>query len=190
MPELTTHFDDDMIVMEKWNPKKPISAIYYDGEKERYYVKRFLVENTSKVEQFITDHPKSQLEIVMTDWRPMAEVIFYKQRGKDQKPDMEVNLEEFISVKGIKALGNQLTTDKVRQINILESLPYEEKATVTAEEMEVVDEETVESDETTKKASKDDDSDEKPSIRGDGHRDPGHDRVHQPAPAHHHLPQG
>ena len=77
-------------------------------------------------------------------------------------------MEEFISVKGIKALGNQLTTDKVRQINILESLPYEEKATVTAEEMEVVDEETVESDETTKKASKDDDSDEKPSIRGDG----------------------
>src|SRR5690606_7689770 len=40
MPELTAHFDDDMIVLEKWIPKKPISAIYYDGEKERYFVKR------------------------------------------------------------------------------------------------------------------------------------------------------
>lgn len=151
LPELTAHFDSDMIVMEKWNPNKPISAIYFDGEKERYYIKRFLVENTSKVEQFITDHPKSQLEIVMTDWRPMAEIVFYKQRGKEQKPDMEVNLEEFISVKGIKALGNQLTTDKVRQINILESLPYEEEIEVSAEDMEVVDEETIEGNENGEK---------------------------------------
>jgi len=144
LPELTTHFDDDMIVLEKWKPNKPISAIYFDGEKERYYVKRFLVENTSKVEVFITEHPKSQLEIVMTDWRPMAEIVFYKQRGKEQKPDMELNLEEFIAVKGIKALGNQLTTDKIRQINVLESLPYEEQEEISAEEMEVVDEETIE----------------------------------------------
>ena len=50
IPEVTTHFDDDMIVLEKWIPKKPISAIYFDGEKERYYVKRFLIENESKEE--------------------------------------------------------------------------------------------------------------------------------------------
>lgn len=143
LPEMTTHFDDDMIVLEKWKPKKPISVIYFDGEKERYYVKRFLVENTSKVEQFITDHPKSQLEIVMTDWRPVAEVVFYKLRGKEQRPPMEINMEEFISVKGIKALGNQLTSDKIRQINLLESLPYEEEKEVLAEDIEVVDEETV-----------------------------------------------
>src|SRR5690606_23987610 len=48
IPELTAHFDDDMIVLEKWIPKKPISAIYYDGEKERYFVKRFLIENRSE----------------------------------------------------------------------------------------------------------------------------------------------
>jgi topoisomerase-4 subunit A len=143
LPELTAHFDSDMIVMEKWNPKKPISAIYFDGEKERYYVKRFLVENTSRVEHFITEHPKSQLEILMTDWRPMAEIIFYKVRGKEQKPALELNLEEFISVKGIKALGNQLTADKVRQVNVLESLPYEEEEEIPAEEMEVIDEETL-----------------------------------------------
>jgi topoisomerase-4 subunit A len=59
IPELSTHFDEDMIVLEKWNPKKPISAIYYDGEKERYFLKRFLVENEGKEESFITDHPNS-----------------------------------------------------------------------------------------------------------------------------------
>ncbi|WP_459209636.1 DNA gyrase/topoisomerase IV subunit A [Aquimarina rhabdastrellae] len=143
VPEMTLHFDNDMIVLEKWNPKKPISVIYWEGEKERYYVKRFLIENPDKEEYFITDHPKSQLEIVSSDYRPMAEVVYTKIRGKDQKPNSEINLEEFISIKGIKALGNQLTTDKVRQINLLDSLPYEEPEPVPTEEIEVVEEERV-----------------------------------------------
>ena len=125
IPELTTHFDEDMIVLEKWNPKKPISTIYYDGEKERYFVKRFLVENENKEELFITEHEKSQLEIVSTDWRPMAEIVFTKIKGV-QKDNQTIDLEQFIAVKGIKAIGNQLTTDKLRQVNLLESLPYEE----------------------------------------------------------------
>jgi len=83
-PELSTHFDQDMIVLEKWNPKKPLSAIYFDGEKERYYIKRFVIETENKEDTFISDHPKSVLELVSTDWRPVIEVEFYKVRGKDQ----------------------------------------------------------------------------------------------------------
>lgn len=143
IPELTTHFDSDMIVLEKWIPKKPISAIYYDGEKERYYVKRFLIEQEGKEETFISSHSESQLEIVSTDWRPMVDVEFTKERGKDRKPNMEVNLEEFIAVKGINALGNQLTKEKINQISLLESLPYEAPEEVHADELDVVDEETV-----------------------------------------------
>ncbi|MBO3116882.1 DNA gyrase/topoisomerase IV subunit A [Winogradskyella sp. DF17] len=145
IPELTTHFDSDMIVLEKWLPKKPISAIYYDGEKERYYVKRFLIENEGREESFISDHPNSQLEIVSTDWRPMVDVEFTKERGKDRKPNLEVNLEEFIAIKGINALGNQLTKEKINQINLLEPLPYEAPKEVHADELEVVDEEMVSS---------------------------------------------
>ena len=125
IPELTTHFDSDMVVLEKWIPKKPISAIYYDGEKERYYVKRFLIENESREEAFISEHQDSQLEIVSTDWKPVAEVVFAKERGKDRKDNLEINLEEFISIKGVNALGNQLTRDKINQVNLLDSLPYE-----------------------------------------------------------------
>lgn len=125
VPELTTHFEDGMIVLEKWKPNKPVSAIYYDGDKQRYYVKRFLVENENKEETFITEHEDSRLEIVSTDWRPVAEVIFAKVKGV-QKDLLTVDLESFIAVKGIKALGNQLTGDKVKEINLLESLPYEE----------------------------------------------------------------
>ncbi len=143
IPELTTHFDSDMIVLEKWIPKKPISVIYYDGEKERYYVKRFLIEQEGKEETFISSHPESQLEIVSTDWRPMAEVEFTKERGKDRKPNMEVNLEDFIAVKGINALGNQLTKEKINQISLLDPLPFEAPEEVHADELDVVDEETV-----------------------------------------------
>ena len=144
IPELTTHFDEDMIVLEKWNPKKPISTIYYDGEKERYFVKRFLVENENKEELFITEHEKSQLEIVSTDWRPMAEIVYTKVKGV-QKDNQTIDMEQFIAVKGIKAIGNQLTTDKLKQVNLLESLPFEEpeeeveEPTTNAEESELDD---------------------------------------------------
>lgn len=136
-PEITTHFDEDMIVLEKWNPKKPISAIYFDGVKERYYIKRFLIENENKEELFISEHPKSVLELVSTDWRPVVELEFAKPRGKEQKPNQKVDIEDFIAIKGIKALGNQLTADKIKNTNALESLPYEE-----VEEIEEVPKET------------------------------------------------
>ncbi|MFC6095029.1 DNA gyrase/topoisomerase IV subunit A [Flavobacterium qiangtangense] len=139
IPELTTHFDEDMVVLEKWLPKKPVSAIYYDGEKEKYFVKRFLIENENKEEIFITEHPKSQLEIVSTDYRPVAEVIFAKVKGI-QKENQTIDLEAFIAVKGIKAIGNQLTGDKLKQVNLLEPLPYEPPVEEIPEEMEVVDE--------------------------------------------------
>jgi topoisomerase-4 subunit A len=145
IPELTTHFEEDMIVMEKWNPKKPISTIYYDGEKERYFIKRFLVENENKEELFITEHEKSQLEIVSTDWRPVAEIIFAKVKGV-QKENQTIDLEQFIAVKGIKAIGNQLTADKLKQVNLLESLPFEEPIEEIPEEIEVSGDETVSGD--------------------------------------------
>jgi topoisomerase-4 subunit A len=149
-PDLQMHFEDDMIVLEKWKPKKPVSVIYYDGEKERYYVKRFLIETEEKEEVFISEHSKSQLEIIVVDYRPIAEVIFSK-RSLDKK---EINFEEFITVKGIKAQGNQLTTDKIKQVNLLASLPFEEPEELVVEEVEVVEEEVIStSEESTASAS-------------------------------------
>jgi len=143
LPVLTAHFDDDMIVLEKWRPNKPISAIYWEGEKERFYVKRFLIENENKEDGFISEHPKSYLELISTDWRPMIEIEFTKVRGKDPKENQPVDIENFISIKGIKALGNQLTSEKVKSINSLEALPYEEPQVEEANDMEVVDEENI-----------------------------------------------
>jgi topoisomerase-4 subunit A len=163
-PKLTTHFDADMIVLEKWNPNKPISVIHYEGEKERYYVKRFMIENPNKEEKIISDHPKSFLEIVSTDYRPMADIIFSKRSLDSQN----LNFEEFIAIKGINAIGNQLTTDKIKQVNLLESLPYIEPK---VEEIDVEDEETIQADshdtKTDSKKNKDNDSDTKTNTSED-----------------------
>ncbi|MCL4113008.1 UNVERIFIED_CONTAM: hypothetical protein GTU68_064138 [Idotea baltica] len=150
IPELTLHFDDDMIILEKWNPKKPLSAIYWEGEKEIFYVKRFLIDHPDKEDNILTDHPKSYLEKIFTDYRPQAEIVFGKKRGQERQENLIINLEEFISVKGITAMGNQLTKDKVLEINGLDPLPYEIPVEIVAEEIEVVDEEKVD-DGTSKK---------------------------------------
>ncbi len=143
IPELTLRFQDSMIVLEKWEPKKPLTVIYWEGEKELFYVKRFLIENADKEEQIITGHPKSYLEAIFTDYRPQAEIVFAKKRGQDRKENLQLNLEEFIAIKGISAMGNQLTKEKVLEINTLEPLPYEAPEPPKPEEIEVVDEESL-----------------------------------------------
>ena len=120
-PKLTTHFNEDMIVLEKWDPNKPISAVYFEGKKACYFVKRFMIENPNKEELFISDHPKSKLEIVATDYRPMAKIVFSKRSLEDSS----LNFEEFIAVKGIKAQGNLLTKEKIKYIDLQEPLKYE-----------------------------------------------------------------
>ena len=152
IPELTLRFDDNLIVLEKWIPNKPLSAIYWEGEKELFYVKRFLIENPEKEETIITDHPKSYLEQFFTAYRPKAEIVFAKKRGEDRKENLEIDIEAFISVKGITAMGNQLTKEKVLEINKLEPLPYTPPEPKKVEEIEVVDEENV--DERPKQDSK------------------------------------
>lgn len=137
IPELTTHFEEDMIVLEKWKANKPISALYFDGEKARYYLKRFIIENENREEVFITEHPNSRLEIISTDFRPLFEIVFPKIKGV-QKENLTIDVEQFISVKGIKALGNQVSIDKIKQVNILESLPYVEEEEEEEEEEEII----------------------------------------------------
>ena len=140
VPEITLHFNDAMIVLEKWDPKKPISVIYWEGEKELFYVKRFLIENPDKEEKVISDHSKSYLETVFTDYRPVVELVFAKKRGKERQENTVIKLENFIAIKGISALGNQLTKDKLIEINPKEPLRYEPIEETPLEELEVIEE--------------------------------------------------
>ena len=123
--DISTHFDDNMIIIEKHNPKKPISAVYFDGNKENFFVKRFLIENLSQKFTFISDHKKSYLEKVSTDWRPQIEVLYKKEKGKERKKDI-IDLENFIAIKGPKSIGNRLSSNKINSVNLLDPLEYTE----------------------------------------------------------------
>jgi topoisomerase-4 subunit A len=141
--DISNHFDEDMILIEQNNPKKPITAIYFDGNKKAYYVKRFLVENSMTKFSFITDNEDSILEVVSSDWRPQVELVFVKEKGKDRQTEV-IKLEEFISVKGEKALGNKLTSKKVKEINLLDALPYAEPIEIIESESEIIEEKNTE----------------------------------------------
>ena len=139
-PELTLHFDKEQLILEKWIPSKPITAVYFDPVKNRSFLKRFLIENSNKEEVFIKE--KTQLLFVTTEGRPILEINFTKQkRGEDAPKSILVNAEEFISIKGIKAIGNQLSDKKIKSVTLKESLPYTvDDSEIVAEEIEVNDE--------------------------------------------------
>ena len=143
IPDLNMHFPEDMLVLEKWEPNKPISVIYFDSAKERYFGKRFVIEASDKQEQFIKEGKQSQLELISTDHRPVFEIEFSKPRGKDPKSSQQIIFEDFISVKGIKAIGNQVTSLKVKQFNVLNPLPHEKTTEKTTADIEVEDPQTI-----------------------------------------------
>ena len=136
--DLSSRFTDDMV-------------IYYDGAKNRYFVKRFIIENSEKVVSFISENEKSHLEFVSTDLFPMAEVVYKKEKGKERKVE-NINLSEFISVKGVSAQGNKLTNNKVNEINVLNPLP--EILTKQEEKEEDTNEASAEKDDNNNKSEK------------------------------------
>ena len=122
-----------MLYLEKHVSKKPISVVYFDGKKQNYFVKRFLIESSTQKFKFITDHKESRLEIFSTDWRPQLEIVYKKEKGKERQKDTII-LDEFISIKGPKSLGNKLSSKKINTLKLLESIEYVEE-----EEIENVD---------------------------------------------------
>ena len=117
--ELSNRFDDEYLILEKWNPDQPITCIYFDGEKQIYFIKRFLLDNNTNVQHFMpSDHPKSFVENIIVLNNATAEINFAKVKGVEKEQEI-INIDEFISVKGIKAIGNQFIKDKIKSINII-----------------------------------------------------------------------
>ena len=101
---------DLLISIEKFELDKPVSAVYYDGNSKNYYVKRFQIETREdgKQHSFISDHKDSKLIFASTSHNPMIQIEVLKGKSKE-KLIYDLDLVEFIDVKGWKALGNRLT---------------------------------------------------------------------------------
>lgn len=141
IPDLGMHFPPDLLFLEKWEPKKPLSAVYYDGSKEKYFGKRFLIEVADKEEVFIKEGSKNELIWFSADWRPVCTLQFTKPRGGEAKPPQQVSFEDFIVPKGIKAMGNQVTIEKLKSIEANAPLPYLPEPEIETADIEMVVEE-------------------------------------------------
>jgi topoisomerase-4 subunit A len=132
--ELTNHYEDDLAMIEKYRPGKVYSAVYYDGEKDFYYLKRFEMEESEREQWFIPEEDGSKLICWTEDNYPQLKIEFsgkYKDR-----PEEIINVEEFIGVKGFKAKGKRLTTFEAGKIEFIEPLEVEEPEDVDEEENE------------------------------------------------------
>jgi topoisomerase-4 subunit A len=150
--DLSTQFDDDMILIEQWNTEKPLSAVYFDSDKKVYMIKRFLVEKSTKPVEFVPEGEEYQLELVTSDWKPRIQINFRKKPGEEEAQTEEINVEEFIGVKGVKAKGNILTKETVNTIDLLEPIPFEpptNEEEPPTDDGEKEDEEATDSEEST-----------------------------------------
>ena len=117
--ELSNKFDDDLIHIEKWHPSRPVASVYWNPSKELYFVKRFLIEVTTKKYLFIDE--SCELVIATVDYQPKVKISFNK-RLKETKDlnDKIVDINNIVDVKGDKAKGNQLTRLKVKEITLMD----------------------------------------------------------------------
>ncbi|HAW52865.1 MAG TPA: DNA gyrase/topoisomerase IV subunit A [Flavobacteriales bacterium] len=119
--DLSTRFDDDMILIQKWDPQTIVSVIYFEGEKENFYVKRFEIEPTENKTLFISEKEGSYLERVTTNSKPVVTLQFTKPKNKDARKAETIDLNEFIAVKGLKAMGNRLSPHHIKSIELEET---------------------------------------------------------------------
>ena len=126
--DLTNHFEKDILAIEKFDINKVWTAALFDADQGFYYLKRFQLEASQRVQNFVGENPKSELVLVSDEDFPRFEVTF---GGADAyREALVIDAEEFIGVKGFKAKGKRLTTFEVETINELDPLRQKEKTEV------------------------------------------------------------
>jgi topoisomerase IV subunit A len=122
--DLSNHFEDNILIIEKFRPGKVYSVVYWDAEQKFYYVKRFMIEESEKPQCFINEHPESKLISLTEVEYPRFEIHF---GGKHKSRDNEIiEVAEFIGVKSYKAKGKRLTSYMVDNIQEIEPIVKKE----------------------------------------------------------------
>ena len=127
--DLSNHFEEDMFIIEKFNPKKIFSTVYFDAASQKMYVKRFQPDNDNNLNKktdFIGEEPNNRYITLSSDYLPQLKITFDTKANKKEFPDEVIDIAEFISVKGVKAKGKRLSSKVVKKVLFIESLPYEE----------------------------------------------------------------
>ena len=117
--DLNNHYEDDIMRIEKFDPEKVWSTMLYDADNQGYpYIKRFLIENTKTKKNFLGDNKNSQL-VLLTD-QPYPRIRITFGAADAWREPMEIDVEEFIAVKGFKAKGKRVTMWNIASVELLE----------------------------------------------------------------------
>ena len=126
--DLSTHFDDDMIDIRKFDPEEIFSVVYIEGETQKMYLKRFCIENETKLNQrisFIGENEGAKYLDMSTDIIPRLLLSYKVSEAGNSFPDDEINVEEFIGIKSYKAKGKRLSTREIESFSWLEPIEPE-----------------------------------------------------------------
>jgi Type IIA topoisomerase (DNA gyrase/topo II, topoisomerase IV), A subunit len=130
--DLSNHFEDNILIIEKFRPGKVYSIIYWDADQKFYYVKRFIIEESEKPQCFINENPESKLISLTEVEYPRFEIYF---GGKNKGRDNEIiEVAEFIGVKSYKAKGKRMTSYMVENIQEIEPV-IKKEVEITKEEI-------------------------------------------------------
>ncbi|MBE0650068.1 MAG: DNA gyrase/topoisomerase IV subunit A [Bacteroidales bacterium] len=141
--DLSTHFEDELIYLEKFDPDKIFSVVYFDGALDKYYVKRFQIEEDTPVNKrtlFISEAKGSQMALYSVDYLPRLEMEVESKSSSDLTLHV-VHLADYIGVKSFRARGKRLGDDKIKKLRLIDPIPYEPSEVEESDEEEVIDEE-------------------------------------------------
>ena len=126
--DLSTHFDDDMVEIRKFDPDEIFSVVYIEGETQKMYLKRFCIENDIKTNtrfSFIGEHEAAKYLSFSTDVMPRLQLSYQVSDAGNSFPDDEINVEEFIGIKSFKAKGKRLSNREIESFQWLEPIEPE-----------------------------------------------------------------
>jgi topoisomerase IV subunit A len=132
--DLSNHYEDNILIIEKFHPEKVYSAVYWDHEQKFYYVKRFMLEESEKAQCFINEDPESRLISLTEVEYPRFEIKF-GGKHKTRKNEI-IEVAEFIGVKSYKAKGKRVTSFMVDNIQEIEPVAKKETPVPVKEEPE------------------------------------------------------
>jgi topoisomerase-4 subunit A len=126
--DITTHFNDNLKYIFKHDPDKTYTVVYYNGEKESYYLKRFPIELSDNDVNLIGDHEESKLILFIEDAEPRIALIHREtDNPRVAQYDEMVLACEFIDTKSARAKGKRLTTHELDDIRLLTSWSKDEE---------------------------------------------------------------
>ena len=125
--DANNHYEDNIRVIEKWNPKKVWTAVLYDADNDNYpYIKRFTMDATKRHQNYLGENPASRLILLTATPYPRLKVVF---GGADAvREPMVIEADEFIGLKSFKAKGKRLTTFELDHVEELEPTRQPEPA--------------------------------------------------------------